>query len=124
MYGPGAQSDDVLIFFDNGIGRLDFHNPVLCNAWTFRWTIISERKLRLIGVNAYHFDREVVATPWSHDMIHSIVVRDESTPQGSSMRVIRFSQRIIDGLSDHFAFCRPDVDSYQEPDFSFSEGRK
>ena len=47
MYGPGSQSDDVLFFFDGGVGRLDFHNPVLVNAWSFQWTVTADGKLRI-----------------------------------------------------------------------------
>ncbi len=122
MYGPGAQSDDVLIFFEDGKGRLDFHNPVLCNAWSFHWSILDDRTIHVVGDLAYHCDGRVVTRSWAHDANHSITVREEATPQGSRMRVLRFSTRLIEGLSDHFAFCRPDVDEYAEPDFSFSEG--
>ena len=123
MYGPGAQSDDVLIFFGDGTGRLDFHNPVLCNAWSFKWSVLDDRTIRITGDLAYHCDGNVVTNRWSHDLDHSITVREEETPQGTRMRVLRFSVRLIDGLSDHFAFCRSDVDEYAEPDFSFSERR-
>ncbi len=43
MYPPAAQSDDVLYFFADGTGRLDFHNPVICNLLGFLVAVRSER---------------------------------------------------------------------------------
>ena len=121
MYGPGAQSDDVLFFFSGGTGRLDFHNPVLCNAWTFHWNIISDSKLHIVGDVAYEHDNKVITYPWKHDIEHSVTLKTESTPRGDEMRVLRFTPHLISGLSDHFAFCRSDIDEFAQPDFSYMD---
>ena len=49
MYGPGAQSDDVLVFKDDGAGFLEFRNPVTSFAELFRWSVGQAGTLRLRG---------------------------------------------------------------------------
>lgn len=124
MYGPGAQSDDVLFLFDDGKGRLEFHNPGLCNAWSFKWNITDDGRIHVVGDLAYSCEKSVITVRWDHDIHHSVSVKMEYTPCGPEMRVLRISQRLVSGLSDHFAFCHCDVAEFEDPDFSSMNRRE
>src|SRR6185437_10258401 len=48
-YGPGAQSDEMLIFKPDGTGRMEFWNWQLCSADFFRWQVVSPGLVDLVG---------------------------------------------------------------------------
>jgi hypothetical protein len=48
-YGPGAQSDEILIFKPDGTGRMEFWNWQLCSADFFRWQVVSPGLVDLVG---------------------------------------------------------------------------
>jgi len=40
-YGPGAQSDEMMLFKPDGTGRMEFWNWQLCSADFFQWHVVS-----------------------------------------------------------------------------------
>ncbi len=119
MYPPAAQSDDVIYFFADGTGRLDFHNPVICNCWAFSWQFDGNDTIRITGVRQYLHEDGLQSEAWSYNHSHGISIRDEITPKGKVMRVLRLAPPLISGLSDHFAYCGRASDVFEEPDFSY-----
>lgn len=119
MYGPGAQSDEVLIFKSDGTGRLDFINFVLCTSYAFMWDIGSTNHLNLVGTKTLQIgdDGETIAES-DHKLSLSKAqfrIALEDTPSGTTMRVFRI--KLMDGMSDHFGFVRSDISGFEEPCF-------
>jgi hypothetical protein len=92
-FGPGAQSDEMLIFKPDGTGRMDFLNWQLCSSDFFRWQIVSWGVLDLIGYRCLELgdDGESVVEAES-TFRHAGVpfgVAEEDTPSGKRMLVLR-----------------------------------
>jgi hypothetical protein len=110
MYGPSAQSDEVLIFWDDGNGRLDIINFVLCTVYEFRWTVSSPNHLTLMGTKTYQVGDDGISLEESEDRLNvngvSFQIAIEDTPSRKTMRVLRV--RLMANLSDHFGFIHKD----------------
>jgi len=119
MYGPGAQSDDVLIFKEDGTGRFEFVNWVLCSADLFRWNVTESGSLNLTGYCCLQLDNDaqkVVST--ESDFQYSSLsyrIAEEETRSGKRMRVLRLSWKLP--ASDHYGFVRRDLTGLEEPRF-------
>jgi hypothetical protein len=123
MYGPGAQSDEVLVFKPDGTGFMEVIHPVTTFADLFRWSVEAPDRLRLKG---YRRLSAGIGRPWrveEHtselDGTFVIRVQVEDTKARRPMRVLRFSERPWSGISDHYGFCRRDIRGAEQPDFSW-----
>jgi hypothetical protein len=125
MYGPGAQSDEVLVFKPDGTGFMEFINPMTTSADLFQWAVEAPGHLRLRGYKSLHLSEgqplRVEEYPSQLDGVFTIQVQVEDTKVGRPMRVLRFWERPWSGISDHYGFCRRDTTGAEEPDFSWIE---
>jgi hypothetical protein len=116
MYGSGAHSDEVLIFWDDGNGRLDFINLVLCTVYKFRWTVSSPNHLTLIGTKTYQIGDDGISLEESEDIINvkgvSFQIAIEDTPSRKTMRVLRV--KLMANFSDHFGFVHKDFNKLKK----------
>lgn len=116
IYGPGAQADEILVFKEDGTGRLDIINFTLCSAQEFRWEIPSANHLNIIGVKNHqnNFNGNIVVEANNLLNLKNIpfTIAIEQTPSGQSMRVIRI--KLMDYISDHFGFVRKDIKGLEE----------
>jgi len=128
MYGPGAQSDDVLVFKPDGHGFLEFSSPETVFAELFHWTIEADYRLRLKGFKILHLPEDnplrAEEAPSHLDGVFAVRVQDEDTRAGRPMRVLRFFERPWSGFSDHYGFCRRDLSRAEMPDFSWIARRR
>lgn len=119
MYGPGAQSDELLVFKQDGTGRLDFINFVLCTAYEFSWTVTSPNHLTLVGTKTHQISEDGKTVEESEDTLNlrdfPFQIATEETPSGNAMRVLRI--KMMGGLSDHFGFVREDIKGFEKPRF-------
>lgn len=90
-YGPGAQSDDVLLFRDNGRGRYEFINFTLAWVLFFHWQLDRDGRLKVSPFarteNTEDAPRTVVRDESS--LVYQASVRLERTPRGEERRVLR-----------------------------------
>lgn len=122
MYSPGAQSDEILLLFSDGTGRLDIYNPVTVNALAFRWTIEDATRMRIVGEHYFSIEESptrVVIDEWNYEEVLIFSIQHEETPSGRHMQVLRFEQPIVEWLPKEFGFCRDDIDTFRSPDFSW-----
>lgn len=119
MYGPGGQSDEVLIFKIDGTGRLDFINFTLSTAYEFQWFVESPNRLTVIGTRTLQVGDNGKTVENSDDILNVInatyQIAFEDTPSGNRMRVLRV--KLIDGVSDRYGFVREDIAGFEEPHF-------
>lgn len=117
MYGPGAQSDVMLIFKEDGSGRIDVINWTLCSADLFQWDINADGTLRITGEARLALAKSGVVKSASELSFQSLSfgVAEEKTPSGRSMRVLR--PKIGTGMPDHYGFVRRELDGFDEPEF-------
>lgn len=126
MYGPGAQSDEILLFFSDGTGRWEIENPVTVSASTFRWIIEDGTRIRIVGERYFSVEynpTRVVTTECYCEKVLTFSIQYEDTPSGRRMQVLRFEQPIDEGLPNEFGFCRDDIDDFRLPDFSWVSDR-
>ncbi len=119
MYGPGAESDEVLIFKPDGTGRFEFVNWSLCSADLFHWQVLAPNQIALHGFKRLELGPnglEVieVESEFRFDRI-PYQIQEEKTPSGKKMRVLRL--KLFEGVSDHYGFVREDLTGLQEPHF-------
>lgn len=123
MYGPGAQSDEVLVFKPDGTGFMEFINPVTTWADLFRWVVETPDQLRLMGYKSLYLGDGKPLRVEEHsselDGVFAIQVQVEDTEAGRPMHVLRFSEGPWSGISDHYGLCRWDISGAEEPDFSW-----
>ena len=119
MYGPGAQSDEVLVFKSDGTGRLDVINFVLGTAYEFRWIVDSPNRLTLVGTKTLEIGDDGKTVAESEDKLNlndaPYRIASEDTPSGNTMRVLRVE--LMEYASDHFGFVREDISGFEEPRF-------
>lgn len=120
LYGPAAQSDDVLIFMPDGNGRYEFINFVLCSAELFTWTLIENGLLRLSGVKKLQVSddtngvEELPPSLGTEDVSFSI--SSEDTPLYGRVRVLDISLGWT--LERRYGFVRRDTVGFEEPKFT------
>lgn len=92
-YGPGAQSDEMLVFKPDGTGRMEFWNWQLCSADFFRWHVVSPGVVDLVGFRCLELpevgDEPVEAEAAFHYVSVPFSVAEEDTPSGKRMPVLR-----------------------------------
>lgn len=105
MYGPGAQSDTMLILRPDGTGWVEELNFSLCSAEFFQWDVPEPGRLILRGykrLEANDDDRqleEAAMLLWP-ELDTPLQVQVEETPSGKSMRVMRI--KMYKNLPDHW----------------------
>lgn len=119
IYGPGAQSDEILIFRPDGTGRFEFENWSLCFAELFRWRVSPPGCITLEGIKRLELGetgQEVVESE-SNFQFHRVPyqIQVEDTPSGKRMRVLRL--RLYTDVSDHYGFVKRDLSGEEQPDF-------
>lgn len=93
MYGPGAQSEEVIVFKADGTGWIEDWNFILCSAEFFHWdvpelnfiTILGDRRLELDDGNANFVEVE----PSLNRVKMPFCLQSEETPSGKMMQVLR-----------------------------------
>jgi hypothetical protein len=119
MYGPGAQSNEILIFKPDGTGRFEFLNWTLCSADIFHWEVSAQNRITLHGFKRLELGengKEVIEAESDfqfNDIPYQIQMED--TPSGKRMQVLRL--RLFKGVSDHYGFVREDLSGEEQPDF-------
>lgn len=123
MYGPGAQSDEVLVFKPDGTGFMEVINPVTTSADLFQWAVEASGHLSLKGYKSLYVSDDKPPRVEEHasnlNGVFTVRVQLEDTKAGRKMRVLRFSERPWSGISDHYGFCRRDITGVENPDFSW-----
>lgn len=93
MYGPCAQSDEVLYFKPDGTGWIEEWNFTLCSAEWFRWDVPEPGRLILRGFQRLELrddnTRFDEATPLWSELDTPLHIQMEETPSGRTMRVLR-----------------------------------
>jgi hypothetical protein len=120
-YGPGAQSDDWLIFKPDGTGRYEFSNWTLCSADLFRWDIPKPGVVRISTDRRLQLSDdcrsvEEVASPFGEQEVEYRIA-EEDTPSGKRMRVLRLA--LNGAMTNCYGFGRRELDeSLDQPRFS------
>jgi hypothetical protein len=119
MYGPGAQSDEVLIFKPDGTGRFEFINFRLWSADVFHWHVSSDNLITLQGFKQLQVDEtetyvREVASPFQFTNI-AFHIATEQTLSGKIMPVL--CVQLYPTVSNHYGFVRADLTGFEEPDF-------
>jgi hypothetical protein len=122
---PGGISDELLVFKPDGSGYQEYVNGMTCYAWTFRWSVRPDGRLRVEGLENLHLAddcRSVVRSPSALVEEVAFAVTEEDVPRwGRSrlLRVLRLERPLNDFAGrfyDRFGFVRRDVDELL-PDF-------
>jgi hypothetical protein len=111
LFGPGAQSDDWLIFKPDGTGRYEFLNWMLCSAELFRWETPRPGVLRFVGERHLQIapdSRSVEEEPsllGTRELPYTIA--EEDTPSHVRIRVLRLPLELP--MRDRFGFSRAET---------------
>ena len=125
---PGGISDELLVFKRDGTGFQEYVNVMTCYAWTFRWSVRPNGRLRVEGLEDLRLGddcRSVVRSPSALVEEVAFAVTEEDVPRGGrsmSVRVLRLERPLNDFAErfyDRFGFIRRDVDELR-PDFEES----
>ncbi|HYF49086.1 MAG TPA: hypothetical protein VEJ63_06760 [Planctomycetota bacterium] len=119
MYGPGAASDEVLLFFPDGSGRLDLFNWLWCGSDLFNWKV-DQGILVLKGFRSVDSSEDAKSLVESTDLLNLSVaysISVEQTKSGKEMRVLRTKTSLKPLISDHFGFVRESIEDQRNPDF-------
>lgn len=119
-YGPGAQSDEMMLFKPDGTGRMEFWNWQLCSADFFQWHVVSPGVVDLIGLKCVKLP-EVGDDPTEVDSTFRHLgvpfsVAEEDTPSGKRMRVLRIG--LARPYPSELGFERSDFAGWEEPRFN------
>jgi hypothetical protein len=118
-YGPGAQSDDWLIFKPDGFGRYEFLNWILCSAELFRWETPQPGVLRVIGERHLQISDDLRSVEEEPSLFGTqefpYQIAEEDTPSGKQMRVLRLPLKRP--MRDCFGFARGNLSGLEEPKF-------
>ena len=122
---PGGFSDELLVFKRDGTGYQEYVNVMTCYAWTFRWSVRADGRLRVEGVEDLRLGddcRSVVRSPSALVEEVAFAVTEEDVPRwGRSrlLRVLRLERPLNDfakRFSDRLGFIRQGVDELR-PNF-------
>jgi hypothetical protein len=120
LYGPGAQSDDWLIFKPDGSGRYEFLNWMLCSAELFRWETPRPGVLRVIGERHLQISDDLRSIEEKQSLFGTqelpYRIAEESTPSGKRMRTLRLPLKMP--MRDCFGFRRADLSGLEGPEFN------
>jgi hypothetical protein len=120
-YGPGAQSDDCLIFKPDGTGRYEFINWTLSFADLFRWEMPKPGVVRIMTDRRLQMSDdarkvEEVDSPLREQEVQYRIT-EEDTPSGKRMRVLRLPLK--GATTDCYGFSRRELDDWlEQPRFS------
>jgi len=110
MYGPGAQSDERIIFTEDGSGWLEFLNWDIIQVETFDWSLSSDNKLNIKGNEVYSMFDPIRSNSDLSLKNLTYLVEIKKTPSGKEMKTITFSDSVI--LNDNeFGLEKPIVES-------------
>jgi len=120
MYGPGAHSDERLFFKEDGTGRFEIINLILCSVDFFQWELSEPSRITLRGYRRLEPDdavRHVIEAASGFEFINlPFQIQEEDTKSGKRMRVLRL--KLYKGVSDHYGFVRRDLSGWwEEPHF-------
>jgi len=94
MYGPGAQSDELLIFLDNGFGWIEMINWGSMSIETFEWTVDQKSELTIKGLKIFsNYERTRKSKINLIDV--ELKISNEITSTKEMMEVMTLSQPII-----------------------------
>ena len=122
MYGPGGQSDDVLVFKPDGTGYFEFSNFAPCWAEFFIWSVESPSVLSLQGLRVMTITDDATKLVEEESDLSAAVpfsIAVEYTKSQREMPVLRFARRPWPLNSDHFGFRGKDFSKFEQPDFSW-----
>lgn len=92
-FGPGAQSDEILVFKPDGTGWLEIWNFYLCSVDFFEWTIASPGRITINGIKSLELDENTNELIDSANRIETkhvpYQIQQEDTPSGKTMKVLR-----------------------------------
>jgi hypothetical protein len=122
---PGGISDEFLVFKPDGSGYQEYVNGMTCYAWTFRWSVRPDGRLRVEGLEDLRLGddcQSVVRSPSALVEEVAFAIAEEDVPRGgrsSLFRVLRLERPLNDFAKRFYArfgFIRRDVDELR-PDF-------
>lgn len=115
-YGPGAQSDEAIVFLPDGTGVIEVWNFRLCGYETFRWSIEAGNTLVLTGIiDVTEEDGGIVEEPSTFGLCAAVSISRETTPSGKENDVLRVA--MPPGLPDMYCRVPGRGDGYQIPAF-------
>jgi hypothetical protein len=118
-YSAGAPSDEMLLFKEDGTGRMEFWNWRLCSADFFHWRVVSPGIADLIGFRCLELPEEgddpVETESTFHHVRVPFSVAEEDTPSGERMRVLRIG--LAHPYPSVLGFRRRDFAGWEEPRF-------
>ncbi|GLX70262.1 hypothetical protein [Paenibacillus glycanilyticus] len=89
MYGPGAASDEVVFFAEDGTGWFEFSNWGISSIETFEWSLSGDQKLTIQGLDKYAIyqpdgksDLEVINLP--------VRIVNKLAPSGERLNILEF----------------------------------
>jgi hypothetical protein len=92
-FGPGAQSDEMLVFKPDGTGWIEVWNFCLCELEFFEWTLTSSGWMAVVGTRRMEIDvktDQLVESQTTMDVKHlPCRIQEEDTPSGIRMKVLR-----------------------------------
>jgi hypothetical protein len=92
-FGPGAQSDEMLVFKPDGTGWIEVWNFCLCELEFFEWTLTSLGWVAVVATKRMEIDvgtDQLVDSQASMEVKHlPYQVQEEDTPSGARMKVLR-----------------------------------
>ncbi|MDP5273946.1 hypothetical protein [Chengkuizengella axinellae] len=94
MYSPGAQSDDWIVFLNNGIGWFQSCNWGSCCTETFKWSIVNNDLLEINFDKFYGYEDEIEKIESTFKS--KIEINKEMTPSGNNVEVITFDEAFYD----------------------------
>jgi hypothetical protein len=119
LYGPGAPSDDWLIFKPDGTGRYEFLNWMLCSAELFRWETPRPGVLLFVGERHLQIADDLRGVEEEPSLLGTCevpyVIAEEDTPAHGRIRVLRLP--LTPPMRDRFGFSRADLTGLEEPKF-------
>jgi hypothetical protein len=122
---PGGFSDELLVFKPDGTGYQEYVNVMTCYAWTFRWSVHPNGRLRVEGLEDLRLGDDCQSVVRSKSALVEEVnfaVNEEDVPRGGRsrlLRVLRLERPLNDfakRFSDCLGFIRQDVDELR-PNF-------
>lgn len=125
QYGPGAQSDDYFVFFEDGTGRYEVWNWAWCSSNLFNWRIegdelvIEGTKYYVGGKDDSYDNPQAVEDDDNFDMRLKFKISDEMTPSDKTMRVLRFDEPKTEGCrstNESFGFLRDADEKDRKPE--------
>lgn len=120
---PGCGWDSyAIILRPDGIGRAEFANCVLANAWVFNWQREDDRFL-VSGLEAIELNEpqdDVVHLPWDAYIDVSVELESTVRENGQRLDCLRFGKPIIDFFPLEYGAGNPSYDLFSPPDFSWT----